>query len=224
LGPGAVGKAQLEELEALVDGVLAVCSVAAPLPDRDFSLELPSGRLFGRLSCLNESALLVRSVGTLHTKRRMSAFIAHLALCATGDAPRRTELVGREKKKDATRIVFTPVDNAREQLESLLSLYRIGMCMPLPLFHDAAEAFARERLKGTEERTAVERAQLKLSAGRGQVGGGVLEDPHVLQVFGRERLLDVGVLSASDGTRSVSFGDVSEALFGSLLRHTEGNE
>jgi exodeoxyribonuclease V gamma subunit len=223
LGPGSVGKAQFEELEELVDGVLSACPSGEALPDRQLRLTLPSGRLTGRIGCLQRDGHVVRSVGTLHVKRLMSAFIEHLALCASGSEPRRTLVIGRERKREIVRVAFSAVDDAAERLDALLRLYRIGMCMPLPLFHEASECYARERHKGAEPRAALARAQAKIALSRGQMAG-VADDPHVLQLFSREQLLDLGALAASDGAEQLDFGAIAELVFAPMLRHMEVSE
>ena len=220
LAPGSVGRAQFDELEALIDEVVAACPEGEPEPDRDFTLALPAGRLSGRIGCLTRELHVVRSVGTLHGKRLLSAFIEHVALCATGARPDTTLVVGRQNRREIERVTFSPVADAERLLDALLRLYGIGMCMPLPLFHDASELYARERQKGCDERTALARAQARLTRASAP-GSGVFDDPHVMQVFGREQLLDLGALTASDGSDATDFGSVAELLFGNLLGHVE---
>ena len=221
LAPGSIGSAQLALLEQTVDGVLAASPPGIALPDLTLSLLIDQAQLTGRLTGLEQAARIERSVGTLHVKRRFSAWVQHLALCAAAapETPRITRLIGRDEKKN---VVFAQVDEqtARALLADLLQLYRIGMCMPLPLLHDAAECFVEARAKGESESSAFGRARAELSKQK-PAGMGVLDDPHVLQVWSRERLLQLEQLSASDGLHEVSFADVAERTLGPMLRATE---
>lgn len=218
LGPGSLGRAQFEDIEALIDGVVAACPDAATLPDREFKLELEHGTLVGKLGCLSASAHVVQGVGTLHTKRRLTGFIEHLVLCALDDLPRKTLLIGRDKT-EVKRITFTFVADARRELDRLLMLHRLGLIMPLPLFHDASEAYAKEWRKSGDERRALAAAQPKL-ASQGVVRGAA-DDRHVLQLFSRDALLDLGALSASDGTETLGFGEIARIVFEPLLAHMQ---
>lgn len=216
LGPGSVGVAQLALLESMVQEVVDACPHDDPLPDRDFALDLSGIRLRGRLGNLTTQAHIARSVGSLHVRRKLTTWLAHLALCATGAEPARTRLVGREAKVYA----FEPLalDEARGLLESLLQLYRIGMCMPLPLLHDASECYVLARMKGGDPGEALSRAQAALGGARAMPQSAA-EDPHVLQIWSAEQLADLGALSASDGEQTVSFTDVAERVLGPLLGH-----
>ncbi|MET0344504.1 MAG: exodeoxyribonuclease V subunit gamma [Polyangiales bacterium] len=222
LAPGSVGRAQLEVLETLIDGVVDACPKGEPRADRVFDLQLASGRLSGRLSGLCADARVVRSVGALHLKRKLGVFVEHVVLCATGAEPTTTLLVGRDGKTSAQTVTFAPLEphDAEQLLTHFLRLYRVGLCMPLPLLHDASDAYLRERAKGADERTAIARAQLKLVPGRLQPGAAA-DDPHVREVWSEEQLADLGHLWASDGALTVRFADVAEQVLGPLLRYGE---
>lgn len=220
LAPGSVGGAQLEEFEALVDEVVAAAPIRERLPDRDLLLELPSARVYGRLDGLTDAQRVVRSVGKLHAARRLSVFIEHLALCASGPAPQITRLVGRDKKTAAEVVEFVPIASATaaQLLDQLVLLYRLGMSMPLPLFLDAAEAYMSELGKSGDEASALLRAQLKvLPTGKQSARP---DDPHVREVFHDEQLRDLGALFASDGETTLRFTELAEAVLGPMLRYT----
>ncbi|MDB4989181.1 MAG: helicase/exodeoxyribonuclease gamma subunit [Myxococcaceae bacterium] len=219
LAPGSVGVAQLERLENMVQGVMDAAPVGIALPDRQLVLTLGTARLSGVLSGLEEQARVERSVGKLHVKRRFTAWISHLALCASGPSPRVTRLVGREDKQN---VLFVPVgdDEARGLLSDLLQLYRIGMCMPLPLLHDAAECFVQALAKGESEASALGRARSEVTK-LGVPGMSLLDDPHVLQVWSEEQLRQLDSLYASDGEQRVSFAEVAERTLGPMLRATQ---
>ncbi|MDB4976232.1 MAG: helicase/exodeoxyribonuclease gamma subunit [Myxococcaceae bacterium] len=219
LAPGSVGVAQLERLETMVQGVMEAAPPGIVLADRKLSLQLDEVRLSGVLQGLEQQARVERSVGVLHVKRRLSAWISHLALCASGSEPRLTRLVGREEKKN---VMFVPISEeaARAHLSDLVRLYQVGLCMPLPLFHDAAECYVTARAKDESETSALARARAELSK-QGVPGMGVLEDPHVLQIWEREQLLRLEELRASDGVQTVSFAEVAERTLGPMLRATQ---
>jgi exodeoxyribonuclease V gamma subunit len=219
LAPGSVGGAQLVLLEERVRSVLDAAPPGQTLPDRAFVLELAGTRLACRLTSLETDARVERTVGKLHARRRFSVWIEHLALCAHGLLPNLTRLVGRDDKKN---ILFAPLSAAEAcaQLADLLALYRIGQCMPLPLFHDAAESFVEARSKGESEASALGRARAELSK-QSAPGMSLFDDAHVTQVWSKEQLLRLEELSASDGEHTVSFAEVAERTFGPMLRATQ---
>jgi exodeoxyribonuclease V gamma subunit len=219
LAPGSIGGAQLERLESTVASVLAAAPVGELLPDRSFVLMFGGTRLSGQLGGLERDARVERTVGKLHVKRRLTAWLSHLALCATGSSPNITRVVGREEREN---LLFVPLSqpDAYDQLAQLVQLYRIGMCMPLPLFHEAAECFALTLHKGESEALALARARAELTR-QGGKGSSLLDDPHVLQVWSAEQLLRLNELRASDGTDTVSFTELAERVMLPMLRATQ---
>jgi exodeoxyribonuclease V gamma subunit len=218
LPPGSVGSVQLDDIEALVAAVRGAEDAGAALPDRDVTIELESFTLVGRLDRLYEQARVEHTVSTIRTKHKLSAWIRHLVLCATGVAPARTLLIGR-KKDDAHILELSFVPNAREELESLASLYRLGMHMPLPYLHDPAQQLIDKLAKGEELASALASASHEaLPAPKGQLPRDG-DDAHVRQVFSLRQLEHLDALSASDGTRTLTFAEIAQRILLPMQRH-----
>ena len=219
LPPGSAGDVQLEEIEELVEAVRAVEDPGPPLPDRDFVLTLREVTLVGRLDRLHEHARVEQTVATVRAKHKLGTWIRHLALCATGTAPRRTLLVGR--KDDGPRVFeFAWVEGAREELDALVSLYQSGMRMPLPYLHEPAQALIDKLEKGETLESALQAASHKAAPGANARGGGSDgDDAHVRQVFELRQLEDLSWLRAQHGTEELGFADVAQRILAPLERH-----
>jgi exodeoxyribonuclease V gamma subunit len=217
LPPGSAGRVQLDEIEALVSAVLSARELGARLPDREIALQLGRFRLIGRLDSIFEAARVEHLVSTLSTKHKLSAWIRHLVLCASGEHPRRSLLIGRNK--DAAQVIeFDAVDDAPALLGDLLALYELGMHMPLPYLHKPAEVLL-ERLPKGDEQAAWEAAVSKaLPAARGQLPHDA-DDAHVRQVFSLAQLEQLASLEASDGSTRLSFRAVAERILLPMERH-----
>jgi exodeoxyribonuclease V gamma subunit len=217
LPPGSAGRVQLAEIEALVGAVLGAREVGPRLPDREVAIELGHFRLVGRIDRIFEAARVEHLVSTLSTKHKLSAWIRHLVLCASGERPRRSLLIGRNK--DAAQVIeFDAVEDAVALLSDLLALYELGMHMPLPYLHKPAEVLL-ERLAKGDEQAAWEAAVSKaLPAARGQLPHDA-DDAHVRQVFSLTQLEQLASLHASDGSARLSFRAVAERILLPMQRH-----
>jgi len=218
LPPGMAGMVQLNDIEALVDAVLCAEDAGPALPDRDFALKLGEITLVGRLDHLHETARVEHLVSTLSTKHKLSAWLRHLVLCATGSQPRRTLLVG--KNKDSAQVFeFKEVDEPQALLRDLLGLYTLGMHMPLPYLHKPAQELIDKLNKGNDLDSALRAAVQKvLPATRGQLPNDA-DDPHVRQVFSLKQLENLPSLTASDGVITLGFREISERLLGPMHAH-----
>ena len=218
LPPGMAGKVQLRDIQALVDAVLTAEDAGPPLPDRDFELKLAELTLIGRLDRLYEQARVEHLVSTPSTKHKLSAWIRHLALCATGASPRRTLLIG--KNKDSAQVFeLREVERPLLLLNELVRLYTLGMHMPLPYLHKPAQELMDKLGKGGDLDSALRAAVLKaLPAARGQLPNDA-DDPHVRQVFSLKQLENLPQLMASDGVAELGFRDVVARLLGPMQEH-----
>ncbi len=217
LPPGMAGHVQLLEIEALVNAVLGARAAGARLPDRDLDIDLGGARLHGRLDRIYESARVEHLVSTLSTKHKLSAWIRHLALCASGERPRRSLLIGRNK--DAAHVIeFAAVENPRELLADLVELYELGMHMPLPYLHRPAQELLDRLAKGDEQAAWNAAIAKALPAARGQLPHDA-DDAHVRQVFSLKQLEELTRLHASDSHKLLGFRDVAERILLPLERH-----
>jgi exodeoxyribonuclease V gamma subunit len=218
LPPGSPGRVQLAEIEALVSAVLGARDPGPRLPDRELKLELGRFRLIGRLDRIFEAARVEWLVSTLSTKHKLSAWIRHLVLCASGERPNRSLLIGRNK--DLAQVVeFGPVADASALLSDLLALYELGMRMPLPYLHRPAEALLERLAKGNEQAAWDAAISKALPAARGQLPHDA-DDAHVRQVFSLKQLEELQALFASDGIEQLSFRAVAERILLPMERHT----
>ncbi|MEJ2692257.1 MAG: exodeoxyribonuclease V subunit gamma, partial [Candidatus Thiodiazotropha sp.] len=169
----------------------------------EIDLALPGGRLGGRLDNLLDSGLLAYTTDRFHPYRLLHHWIEHLALNLAKPprvAPQTHLLEG------GRRAIYHPPEDARDLLESLLSLYRQGHERPLPFYPATAWAYM-EGLSGGDREQALERARSKWYGNRQR--GGDAEKPY-------NRLL------WPDGDCFVpEFGPLAEAILGPLMAHLE---
>jgi exodeoxyribonuclease V gamma subunit len=217
LAPGSVGTAQLEQIEQQVQDLVDALPPGTRLPDRRITLELEGARLTGQLRDLEADARVTRTVGKLNAKRLLSAWIEHLALCASDELPNVTRLVGRDDKKGARVVSFSALSRQRslELLNQLISLYVLGQRMPLPFFPVASEAFANSLAKDGERAAAFAAALGQLRAD--VMGLGIRQDPHVTQLWSDEQLDHPQTLYASDGELQLGFAELAEQVFAPML-------
>jgi exodeoxyribonuclease V gamma subunit len=218
LPPGTLGQVQLARIEALVADVLSAGNAGPALPDHSFEIALGSYKITGRLDGMHARARVERTVSTLRTKHKLNAWIRHLALCATRSDPQRTLLIGRADD-EADVLEFSPVSEAHTLLAELVSLYQLGMHMPLPYLHTPAQTFVDRLRKGEPELVALQAASLKAlpASGAGQESDG--DDPHVRQVFSLRQLEDLASLHAGDGETELGFADVARKILEPMQRH-----
>ncbi|HEY6880376.1 MAG TPA: exodeoxyribonuclease V subunit gamma [Polyangiales bacterium] len=221
LAPGSVGDAQLTAIEQQVQEVVARVPRQPALPERRIALALPTLRLNGILRDLEGDARVLRTVGKINAKRQLSAWIEHLALCASGATPNLTRLVGREDKKGTRVDTFAPVAPARAHalLAELVELYALGLRMPLPFFPVASAEYATKLAKDGDRDAALAAAASKLRPDN--LGLGVREDPHVMQVWSTDELDHPERMAATDGGRSWTFTELAERVFTPLLECVE---
>jgi exodeoxyribonuclease V gamma subunit len=220
LAPGALGKAQLDAIEQAVQDLVDACPAEHALPDRSLILELRNARLTGQLRDLEREARVLRTVGKLNAKRRLSTWIEHLASCATGEPPNVTKLVGRTEKNEPKVLTFHPLgaNEARAQLEDLIELVMLGRRMPLPLFATASEAFVVASAKSDQAAGFAAAAnELRKDA----PGQSTRDDPHVAQIWSSDDLSHPERLVASDGAVQLGFGELAQRVFAPLLSHLD---
>ncbi len=187
---GTAGRCLAESLTGQIAPVaqaaLAQRALGAALDPLDLELDLGDAVLHGRVGDLFRGFRLVVTAGQLHPRRRIEAWILHLALCAaSGTAhPCKTVLIGRDAAGAAT-LEFGPVADAADHLARLVRWFLVGQRWPLPFFAAASRAYASRVRDGagdddTEavkaDALAAARQQLRGSRfSEGEAGGAGLE-------------------------------------------------
>ncbi|MCA9530076.1 MAG: exodeoxyribonuclease V subunit gamma, partial [Myxococcales bacterium] len=132
------------------------------LPDEpNAPVETRFVRLDGVLDVSEGEVSVSRTFASVDTGRDLGTYVRHLFAQAVRQTdrsqraqalPTRSVLVGMAKANRGTKpalevgaIGFGPVDDARERLKALLTLYLLGEREPIPLPAGAARAFANER-------------------------------------------------------------------------------
>lgn len=218
LPPGTTGKVLFAQLEGNVEALRGAVDPGEPLPDRLFSLQLPKLLLTGRLSGLFTRMRVEHTVAQANEKHLLSAWIRHVALCASGEAPRVSALVARAGRGDPCAVyTFTHVEEATTLLTELVDLYLLGMHMPLPYLHAPAAAYLKELAQGKSTAQALERARQALPDKDRAFGGG--DDRYLRQVWSDEQLERLGELAAEDGRVRLTFPEVAERVLSPMRQH-----
>ena len=220
LPPGSLGRVQWQQMAAIMEEVRSVGEPGERLPDRSLSLACGARRLVGKLSFVFERARVERIASKPSTKHQLAAWIRHLALCASGEAPQRSLLVGRDARA-AVVYEFARVAQPLEHLHALVALYELGQRTPLPYFHSLSDAYVRQHRKSGHEDEALRaahRAALK-NTGPGQGPPPDLEDAYVRQSWAREELEHAHLLMACAGDTTRSFAEIARQVLGPMHEH-----
>ncbi|HEX8296167.1 MAG TPA: exodeoxyribonuclease V subunit gamma, partial [Chthoniobacteraceae bacterium] len=144
------------------------------LPPVTIQAQLGDWELSGTLHGIYPQAQLRHRAATLKGKDVIRAWIWHLALQLAENAPRETLLLALE-----TTWKFRPVENARDVLADLLSLYRAGLCARLPFFPTSSMEYARRLLdpRSAERKDPLAAARQCWTAGDRDEGRGEGDDP-----------------------------------------------
>jgi exodeoxyribonuclease V gamma subunit len=165
LPPGRLGAGVLEPITENVDGLLHKCRglLGQPSESYDVSFELPSGgRVEGTVPRVHGHRVLRIEYSKLSAKHRIRAWAQLLAL--TVQYPERDWVavtVGRGDDKHPVRGSFldsVSPDRAREHLDRLVEVYRLGLTRPLPVPPRTACAYAEKRSSGSNPGNAAQLA------------------------------------------------------------------
>jgi exodeoxyribonuclease V gamma subunit len=143
LPPGSWGeelyRERAEEARELV-AAAAPLLAGGPLPAVEVDLELPAGRLLGRVERLYPAGAVRFRMAKVKVRDRLRAWLDTLALAAAGPAahPGTATLLGTD-----VQVVFSPPAAPRAVLNDLLGLYRRGLAAPLPFFPAAGYELVR---------------------------------------------------------------------------------
>jgi exodeoxyribonuclease V gamma subunit len=151
LPPGAIGELQLRSMRTEVHDLALVIRkhIGEGRKDEPVSIDLELGRfsLSGKINAVYGGHSVHFRTAKLNPKDHLRAWIAHLALCASGEGKEpRTVLIGRD-----ALVTFRHVSSARAQLQTLTEIFREGLMVPLPFFPASAMAFVDAELAGGKD-------------------------------------------------------------------------
>ncbi|MGC4065754.1 MAG: exodeoxyribonuclease V subunit gamma [Polyangiaceae bacterium] len=162
----------------------------------------------------------------LSAKRRLSAWIRHLALGAVGhDVP--TILIRPAPDPGKLPMIERIIAIGREEsflcLERLLELYEIGTTAPLPFFPEVSCVYAQRIAQGEPNEMALERALQKygdpFDSSASDFGAPAVH-PEVARWFGDEPPLAPDWPERRGLSGMPSFPELAEAVWGPCLRAT----
>lgn len=184
IGEGALAH-ELRHLRAFARRLaeLEAAPSLAPHPVRlAFALEGEDWSLSAAFADLRPAGLVRARYDDTRAVNYLGTWIAHLVLCAAPAAGARCETRGLSRDGEFR---FDPLEPAaaRAELETLLRLYRQGLCAPLHFFPKSAWAFLVEG-------ESAARAQAKWSGGRQPAFGESADPAYRLALRGEEGVPD----------------------------------
>jgi exodeoxyribonuclease V gamma subunit len=148
----AMGELELDQLmdesqvfTELVNQRLKKVSRSEPVP---VDIALSNIRLTGTVAHLFDGRIIRFRPTTVKPRDRLSAWIEHLALCATlGAKAQECTILSTD-----LLINFAPIENAIDELEKLNALFDDGRLQPLPFFPRTSWAYMADVFEGNLER------------------------------------------------------------------------
>jgi exodeoxyribonuclease V gamma subunit len=195
LPPGECGAALYDALSAPAAEFAAKVAEAAsgdPLEPLDVDVRLPGGRIIGRIGSLRRDRLLLYRYTKLKAKDQLRLWVEHLALnCANAESyPRASTFLAA----DAT-INLPPVEDCRELLDQLLTLYRKGMGFPVKFFPETSLEYAKKVRDPKKASKALADAAGKWRGS--DFMPGECKDEHCRRIFGDDNPLDAEFIATA---------------------------
>jgi exodeoxyribonuclease V gamma subunit len=218
LPPGARGRYTVRTIEAIVAKIVSASPSVSAARLVPVDLQIGHIHVLGRLDHVYGDTRVERTYSTVRAKHTISAWIRHLAWCATCSSDRPTTLlIGRQgKAAELTRFAFVP--DALALLEDLLALYVKGQEKPLPLFNEASATYIEQRAKDRSHEDALSAAQ---NAGSSKGGGAdsELDNLYLRMVFRASELADLTCLDTQESDPAYSFTALAQRVWLPLLKH-----
>lgn len=211
---GTAGRLTLDGIEpcAARIGSTAREALGGTPARREIELILGGVRLTGVIAGVGARGLVVAQYSKVGGRNELRCWIRHLALAASG-ANRPTTLVGRGSDKAPCAVVgFNAVDDPRQPLEELLTLYRRGREFPLLFFEKASRAYAAKVAKGGAPAEGLAAALNAYAKASGPVPGDD-DDASVAQLYPN------GAPFADGGALQADFEATADAVFEPFFRH-----
>ncbi len=220
-----------ERAKPLLEAFRAI-PLGRALPARPVELALGGARIVGTLDSLYEGGRALLGYDSLKAKRILRFWIQHLVYqcLAPGGGRRESFLVGRSlgdqggpPEGDPHTLVLAPLGGeAREELDELVRLYRLGLLDPLRFFPGSSYAYARYLRRAEGGDPPVNPLYIPAVREKWQESDfspGEAAAPEVRLVFGSR-----SPLSDLDPSAATSFQSLSERVFGRLLRLQDRGE
>ncbi len=170
----------IDRIDAFI-GKLDTWGTAASAEPVSADLVIEGFTLTGQLGPLQDRSQIFYRLAEGKPKDFLRAWIYHLALCASGRGD-TTLLFVLNKKKEPGKYTFSRPDDPQGLLAGLLELYWQGLRRPLPLFPEAAYAFADQLASGKKTETKAFQRALEAFEGNKHKFGDA-DDPYVAQCF-----------------------------------------
>jgi exodeoxyribonuclease V gamma subunit len=225
---GTPGEIDLARVLADVDALLAVARrfVGERRPPVEVDVDLDSATLSGVLRDVYPKGQAFLRFARLKAKNEVVAWVHHLALqCAAPERGLPTVVLGRASADEARAEarLFDPLDPevARNRLNELVELYRLGQKAPLAFFPRAAKRYAKAWLDAggapERERAALESARRVFQDDRNAPADA--DDAYVARLFyGVDPFATSPAPFDDDGSLGLpSFPEVARAVFVPLL-------
>ena len=160
--------------------------------------------LEARLDGLTDEQRVVSRFTKAGRRAELTTWIEHLLMQTSSERSKPTHLVLRETETRAKVLSFSPVPDARDQLQTLIHLYRQSQAAPLPLLGPSSWLFA-ETLQRSDSEKAFSEAGKQLMSLRAW-------SPHFNYVFGAEDPF-------RDSDWRTAFERAATGVYGPLFRH-----
>ncbi|BDH57627.1 hypothetical protein MTP03_25660 [Tsukamurella sp. PLM1] len=223
LPPFALGAAVLDDVALTVADLARVAGphLSEPGSTVDVAVDLGDGRrLVGSVPSVRTGGIVRASYSKLAPKHRMAAWVALLALGASGRAGASAVAIGRARFRGVLTSTLRVPDDPVEQLRRLADLRERGLSEPLPLFPSASALYVERGVAGDSAAQALEAARAEFG---GAFGDG--KDRSVRYALGESAFDDAlgpprGVEAeySQAGTR---FGALAARLWVPLVTHEE---
>ncbi len=233
---GTVGECWFEELSEVLDALneRAREHMASGVVDNvAIDLEVASTRIVGSIDGMYQAGRLSLSYSSLTNVSEVGDWIRHLLvnMQSQDDSPIDTLMMGRAKQGRGVDVArYRPVENPATILASLVSLFRTGQKLPLPLFPVAGRKFV-QALKGEPYDFSLtdfgnpnfaKSFQAATTSFSGRQHPAESLDPYVQQLFSEASCLERDYRPfAIEDSGYRDFTESSTLLFGPLLSHRE---
>ncbi|MGW5523735.1 exodeoxyribonuclease V subunit gamma [Gordonia sp. NPDC003950] len=194
---------------------------------RDVVLDLPDGgRLHGSVPDVYGETIIEATYSKIRAKQRLAAWVRLLATAEaqqqsapSGERIHTAVVIGRADRRSShvTAVSLRVPDDPTAVLADLIAIYRLGLCVPLPVPLDPGLAYAEKCVRGSSAEIARRAAAAKFD-----YRFGAQADPYIRFAYGDDVTTAVGFdalteVPIPDDPRWSAIGLVpGEPMFGAL--------